>query len=85
MISIAVQGYGIVIWDGDGTWRTFARTESLASLLNARVELAFAGASRGGFDREGATAALLEITGARLLAVECGHGPGECDDAVDIG
>ncbi|MFP5254106.1 MAG: hypothetical protein ACLGH4_09965, partial [Actinomycetes bacterium] len=32
-----------------------------------------------------AAAALLDITGARLLAVECGHGPGECDDAIDTG
>jgi hypothetical protein len=84
MISVAVRGYGIVIWDGDGTWRTFAPSESLASLLNARVEIALSPAHRF-HDVEETTAALLEITGARLLAVECGHGPGECDDAVDLG
>jgi hypothetical protein len=84
MISVAVRGYGIVIWEGDGTWRTFAPTESLASMLNNRVEIALSPA-HGFHDVEEATAALLEITGARLLAVECGHGPGECDDAVDLG
>ena len=25
MFSVAVKGYGIVIWDGDGMWRTFVR------------------------------------------------------------
>ena len=84
MISVAIQGFGIVIWDGDSRWRTFAPTESLASILNARVELALGVPHHLG-DREQATAALLQITGSRLLAVECGHGPGECDDAVDIG
>jgi hypothetical protein len=84
MISVAIQGFGIVIWDGDGAWRTFAPTESLASMLNARVELALGPAHRCRGPEE-TTAALLEITGARLLAVECGHGPGECDDAVDLG
>ena len=38
MFSIAVKGYGIVIWDGDGQWRTFGATESLSATLAARVE-----------------------------------------------
>ena len=31
MISIAVQGYGIVIWDGDGEWRTFTPSDSMSA------------------------------------------------------
>ena len=38
MFSVAVKGYGIVIWDGDGEWRTFSATESLSATLAARVE-----------------------------------------------
>ena len=40
MISIAVQGYGIVIWDGDGDWRTFTPSDSMSAVLAARVEQA---------------------------------------------
>ena len=38
MFSVAVKVYGIVIWDGDGEWRTFGATESLSATLTARVE-----------------------------------------------
>lgn len=85
MISIAIQGFGIVIWDGDGRWRTFAPSDAIATLLNARVELALATVPHAMPDDEAAMGALLDITGARLFAIECGHGPGECDDAVDLG
>ncbi|MCA1588285.1 MAG: hypothetical protein LC744_06455 [Chloroflexi bacterium] len=37
MFSVAVKGYGIVVWD-DGQWRTFSASESLSAVLAARVE-----------------------------------------------
>ncbi len=78
MFSVAVKGYGIVIWDGDGEWRTFGPTDSLTATLAARVEgalelvpvLATEGDVRD---------ALLSISGAGLLSADCDHGPGECE------
>ena len=40
MFSVAVKGYGIVIWDDDGMWRTYSATESMSATLSARVEIA---------------------------------------------
>ena len=40
MFSVAVKGYGIVIWDDEGMWRTFSANESMSATLAARVELA---------------------------------------------
>jgi hypothetical protein len=78
MFSVAVKGYGIVIWDGDGEWRTFGPTDALTATLAARVEgalqlvpvLATEGDVRD---------ALLSISGAGLLSADCDHGPGECE------
>jgi hypothetical protein len=81
MFSVAVRGYGIVIWDGDGEWRTFGASESLSATLAARVEYALElvpVAATEGDVRE----ALLAIAGAGLLSADCQHGPGDCDDAV---
>jgi len=78
MFSVAVKGYGIVIWDGDGEWRTFGATDALSATLAARVEGALESvpvpASEGDV-RD----ALLSISGAGLLSADCDHGPGECD------
>jgi hypothetical protein len=78
MFSVAVRGYGIVIWDDDGMWRTFGANESLSATLSARVELALAGL---GFERrteDAVCSALLGISGAHLLAVSCDHDPDGC-------
>ena len=81
MFSVAVKGYGIVIWDGDGDWRTFGATESHSAILAARVEAALESVPSMA-DEVDVRAALLEITGSGLLSVECEHGPGECDEGV---
>ena len=79
MISIAVQGYGIVIWDGDGEWRTFTPSDSMSAVLAARVEQALDDLPIGNESDEVVCSALLSIAGAHLLAVDCDHGPGGCD------
>ena len=79
MISIAVQGYGIVIWDGDGEWRTFTPSDAMSAVLAARVEQALEDLPAAMPSDEVVCSALLSITGAHLLAVDCDHGPGGCD------
>ena len=78
MFSVAVKGYGIVIWDGDGQWRTFGATESLSATLTARVENALELVPTSGTEIE-VREALLMLSGAGLLSADCEHGPGECD------
>jgi hypothetical protein len=78
MFSVAVKGYGIVIWDGDGGWRTFGATASHSAMLAARVEAALATFAVP-TDDYSVREALLEISGAGLLSADCEHGPGECD------
>jgi hypothetical protein len=78
MFSVAVRGYGIVIWDGDGEWRTFGATDSLTATLAARVETALETVPTMASDRD-VRDALLSISGAGLLSEDCGHLPGECD------
>lgn len=82
MISVAVQGYGIVIWDGDGEWRTFTASDAMSATLATRVEMALEASGLPATD-EGVCAALLSIHGAHLLAVDCDHGPGGCDGDVE--
>ena len=77
MISVAVQGYGIVIWDGDGEWRTFTASDSMSAMLAARVQIALDELAASDEDESAVTAALLSITGAHLLAVDCDHEPGQ--------
>jgi hypothetical protein len=84
MISIAVQGYGIVIWDGDGEWRTFAPSDSMSALLAARVEIALQELPSPHESDEVVCSALLSIAGAHLLAVDCDHGPGGCEGEADL-
>ena len=84
MFSVAVKGYGIVIWDGDGEWRTFGADERLCATLAARVEFALQSISLFADDlavRE----ALLGIVGAGLLSADCDHAPGECDGETSFG
>ncbi|HVM23865.1 MAG TPA: hypothetical protein VM253_00525 [Candidatus Limnocylindrales bacterium] len=84
MISVAVQGYGIVIWDGDGEWRTFTATDSMSAVLATRVEMALGAIPRTvPVSDEAVCSALLSISGAHLLAVDCDHGPGGCEGELD--
>jgi hypothetical protein len=73
MISVAIQGYGVVIWDSHGEWRTFTASPSRSAVLATRVELALGELRRSGETDETVCSALLEISGAHLLAVDCGH------------
>jgi hypothetical protein len=81
MFSVAVRGYGIVIWDGDGEWRTFGATESLSAMLAARVECALDAVPVFSTEID-VRDALLAISGAGLLSADCDHAPGECDGEV---
>ena len=78
MFSVAVKGYGIVIWDGDGRWRVFSATTSLSATLTARVEFALDSVAVPS-DETDIREALLSLSGAGLLSADCEHGPGECD------
>ena len=73
-----MQGYGIVIWDGDGEWRTFGATERHSAMLAARVEAALDLVAIHSDEPE-VRDALLSIAGAGLLSTDCDHAPGECD------
>ena len=83
MFSVAIKGYGIVIWDGDGEWRTFGATDALSATLAARVECALQSIPALPTDRD-VREALLSISGAGLLSADCFHGPGECDGEVGL-
>ena len=85
MFSVAVKGYGIVIWDDDGMWRTFSANESMSATLAARVEMALETLELGHRSQEDAVcSALLSIAGAHLLSVDCNHGPDDaCSDALN--
>ena len=76
MFSVAVKGYGIVLWE-DGQWRTFSASESLAATLAARVEHALEPIAYG-YEAD-IRDALVAMPGAALLMEECGGGPGCCD------
>ena len=78
MFSVAVKGYGIVIWDGEGRWRTFSPNAKLSAMLAARVEFALLPVPAPPDEAE-AREALLAISGAGLLSADCDHAPGECD------
>jgi len=78
MFSVAVRGYGIVIWDGDGEWRTFSASDTLSATLSARVERALDAVPVPATETD-VRDALLTITGAGLLSAECDHAPGECE------
>jgi len=77
VISVGVKGYGIVVWE-DGQWRTFSASESLSAVLSARVENALKSIAYGYEDdiRD----ALMAMAGTVLLADECEHGPGCCEE-----
>ena len=78
MFSVAVRGYGIVIWDGDGEWRTFGATDALSATLAVRVEGALDAIPVFATETD-VRDALLAISGAGLLSADCDHAPGECD------
>ncbi len=83
MFSVAIKGYGIVIWDGDGEWRTFGATDSHSAMLAARVEAALETVQVSSDDLD-VRDALLSISGAGLLSAECDHAPGECDGEIGL-
>jgi hypothetical protein len=83
MFSVAVKGYGIVIWDDDGMWRTFGANESMSATLSARVELALESLAGDHGDQDAVCSAILGIAGAHLLAVSCDHGPDGCPEDDD--
>ena len=78
MFSVAIKGYGIVIWDDAGTWRVFSTSSSLSARLASRVEYALQTVPAATEEWE-AREALLAIAGAGLLSMSCDHAPGECD------
>ena len=80
MFSVAVKGYGIVIWDDDGMWRTYGANESMSATLSARVEMALDTLEPGYRNEDAVCSALLSIAGAHLLSVDCSHGPNDCCD-----
>jgi hypothetical protein len=80
MISVAVRGYGIVIWDEEQGWRTFSSSESMSSVLSSRVEMALRSMHIDSEDE--VCEALLTMTGAHLLARSCDHDPGDCEDGI---
>ena len=77
VFSVAVKGYGIVVWQ-DGNWRTFSSSESLSAILSARVENALEPIAYG--YEEDVRDALLSMSGTALLAEECDHSAGCCDE-----
>ena len=79
MISVAVQGYGIVIWTDADEWRVFAPSSGRSAILSARVELALRAVVPRGRTDSDVVAALLSIRGAHLFAIDCDHAPGECE------
>jgi hypothetical protein len=81
MISVAVKGYGVVIWDGSDHWRTFGATDVRTASLSARVDSALQ--SVRSFADHDVLDALLSISGAELLAMgpECAEGL--CDHRAD--
>jgi hypothetical protein len=78
MFSVAVRGYGIVIWDGDGEWRTFGATDALSATLATRVDGALDAMPVFATEAD-VRDALLAISGAGLLSADCDHAPGECE------
>ncbi len=83
MISVAVKGYGVVIWDGSDHWRTFGASDVRTASLSARVDTALR--TVRSFADHDVLDALLSITGAELLAMgpECSEGL--CDHRSDHG
>lgn len=78
MFSVAIRGYGIVIYDDDGGWRVFSQTAALSARLSTRVEFALQTVPAPADENE-AREALLRIAGAGLLSASCDHAPGECE------
>ncbi len=85
MISVAVKGYGIVIWDDAGGWRTFCASEALSAVLSDRIEMTLQSVPID--SEESVGKALMSLTGALLLAQSCDHDPGDpggCDGDIGL-
>lgn len=82
MFSVAIKGYGIVIWQDDETFRVFSTSDALSARLATRVEYALQTVPAPIDERE-VREALLSIAGAGLLSADCDHAPGECEGEVD--
>jgi hypothetical protein len=83
MFSVAIKGYGIVIYDDAGAWRVFSTSDSLGARLATRVEFALQTVPAPADERV-AREALLSIAGAGLLSASCEHAPGECDGENEV-
>ena len=82
MFSVAIRGYGIVIWQDDETFRVFSTSDALGARLATRVEYALQTVPAPADERE-VREVLLGIAGAGLLSADCDHAPGECDGEND--
>jgi len=82
VISVAVKGYGIVIWDDADGLRTFAVSDALSAVLADRVDTVLEAVEVRSEER--ICEALLSLNGAHLLAQSCDHGPGGCDRDIDL-
>ena len=80
MFSVAIKGYGIVIYEASGRWRVFSTSDSLSARLATRVECALRNVpAPAPADEHQAREALLAIAGAGLLSTDCDHAPGDCE------
>lgn len=68
VIAVGVRGYGVVIWRDSDCWRVYAGDDAQGATLATRAEWAL---SLARSDRpQDVCDALLEIPGARLIAVD---------------
>jgi hypothetical protein len=82
MISVAIRGYGIVVWDDTRGLRTYGITDRLSATLSDRVEHALG--SLASTDEGAIRDALLGLSGSLLLAEDCEHGPGGCGPSLEL-
>lgn len=82
MISVAVKGYGIVIWDDADGLRTFGVSDALSAVLADRVDTVLQTVRVR--SEEQICEALMSLSGAHLLAQSCDHGPGGCGHDIDL-
>jgi hypothetical protein len=90
MISVAVRGYGVVIWRTSEDWKAYGRSDRLTATLSTRVQMALGAGEVRSADE--AREALLTIAGAAILTDEddladdapADHATIEADGVVDV-
>jgi hypothetical protein len=82
MISVAIKGYGIVMWDDARGLRTYGISDHLSATLSARVEHALG--RLVSTDEAGIRDVLMELSGSLLLADDPDHGPGGWDATLEL-